>query len=222
MGKGQAAVTVDDAGDLRFTDPEPRIHSTAELRSCRLGRYSAVGERCVLREVTLGDFSYFERHAEAIYAEIGKFCSIAANSRINALEHPLERPTTHKMSYRPNEYFRFLGVDQGFRERRRGRRVTLGNDVWIGHGAVVMPGATIGDGAVVGANAVVTRDVAPYTIVAGVPAAPLRRRFPAEIAARLSALAWWDWPLERLFEAIPDMQALSIEAFLVRWERKTG
>ncbi|MGO4841221.1 antibiotic acetyltransferase, partial [Rhizobiaceae sp. 2RAB30] len=76
--------------DLRFTDPEPRIHPTAELKSCRLGRYAAIGERVVLREVTVGDYSYFERHAEAIYTTIGKFCSIAANSRINALEHPLE------------------------------------------------------------------------------------------------------------------------------------
>lgn len=204
--------------DLRFKDAQPRIHPTAQLKGCRLGPYASVGERVVLREVEVGDFSYFERNAEAIYAEIGKFCAIAANSRINALEHPIERPTQHKISYRPNEYFRYLGVDQGFRERRRAKRVEIGHDVWIGHGAVVMPGVGIGNGAVVGANAVVTKDVAPYTVVAGVPARPIRLRFDTAIAKRLERLAWWDWPMERLFEAVPDMQKFSIEEFLVRWE----
>lgn len=199
-------------------DSEPRVHTTAELKACRLGRHVAIGERVVLREVTVGDYSYFERHGEAIYARIGKFCSIAANVRINALEHPMERVTTHKITYRPNEYFKFLGVDQDFRERRRAKPVTVGNDVWIGHGAVVMPGVAIGDGAVVGANAVVTHDVAPYEVVAGVPARPLRMRFAPEIAARLVALAWWDWPVEKLADAVPDMQALGIEDFLRRWE----
>ena len=205
---------------LRFKDPQPKIHPTAELKSCRLGPYASVGERCVLREVEVGDFTYFERHAEAIYAEIGKFCSIAANTRINALEHPVERITQHKVSYRPNEYFRYLGVDGAFRERRRAKRVVIGHDVWIGHGAVIMPGVRVGNGAVIGANAVVTRDVEPYVIVAGVSAKPLKRRFSAEISARIDALQWWDWPVERLFEAIPDMQALSIEAFLARWESR--
>ncbi|KAB2868175.1 MAG: antibiotic acetyltransferase [Bauldia sp.] len=199
-------------------DSEPRVHTTAELKACRLGRHVAIGERVVLREVTVGDYSYFERHGEAIYTRIGKFCSIAANVRINALEHPMERVTTHKITYRPNEYFKFLGVDQDFRERRRAKPVTVGNDVWIGHGAVVMPGVAIGDGAVVGANAVVTHDVAPYEVVAGVPARPLRMRFAPEIAARLVALAWWDWPVEKLADAVPDMQALGIEDFLRRWE----
>jgi phosphonate metabolism protein (transferase hexapeptide repeat family) len=209
---------MDEPEDIRFKSPEPRIHPTAELKSCRLGRYSIVGERVILREVTLGDFSYFERHAEAIYTTIGKFCSIAANSRINALEHPLERLTTHKVSYRPNEYFRYLGVDAAFRQRRQTKAVTIGNDVWIGHGAVVMPGVSIGNGAVIGANAVVTRDVGPYEIVAGVPARTLRLRFPAEISARIERLAWWDWPVAKLADAVPDMQVLSIEAFLERWE----
>ncbi len=209
---------MDEQADLRFTDPAPRIHPTAELKSCRLGSYAAIGERVILRDVIVGDFSYFERHAEAIYTTIGKFCSIAANTRINALEHPLERVTTHKITYRPNEYFRYLGVDSDFRERRRAKQVIIGSDVWVGHGAVILPGLKIGNGAVIGANAVVTCDVAPYEIVAGVPAAVLRLRFPPEIVERLQRLAWWDWPVERLFEAIPEMQTLPIETFLDRWE----
>lgn len=205
--------------DQRFTDPEPRIHPTARLKSCTLGRYAAAGERVILHEVAVGDFSYFERNAEAIYATVGKFCSIAANTRINALRHPVERATTHKISYRPNEYFRYLGVDGAFLDGRRADHVTIGNDVWIGHGAVVMPGTKIGNGAVIGANAVVTRDVGAYRIVAGAPAREIRPRFEAGVAERLETLAWWDWPHDRLFEALPDIQELPIEAFLEKWER---
>ena len=67
----------------RPKDDEPRIHPTADLKNCRLGRSAEVKERVILRDVSLGDFSYIERHAEAMYADIGKFCSIAANTRIN-------------------------------------------------------------------------------------------------------------------------------------------
>lgn len=208
---------MNDENDLRLQNDEPRIHPTAQLKSVKLGRYAEIGERVILRDVTVGDFSYFERHGEGIYADIGRFCSIAANVRINALEHPMERVTTHKLSYRPNEYFRYLGVDSQFRVRRQARRVSIGHDVWIGHGAVVMPGVSIGHGAVIGANAVVTKDVPAYTIVAGSPARVIRPRFDPGIIERLLMLCWWDWPVERLYEAIPDMQALDIDAFLEKW-----
>ena len=208
--------------DLQFRDGEPRIHPTAELKSCKLGRYAAVGARAILRDVVVGDFSYFEPDAEAIYTTIGRFCSIARHSRINALEHPIERVTRHKISYRPNEDFRFLGVDSAFRTRRQAKRVTIGHDVWIGHGAVILPGVSVGIGAVIGANAVVTRDVEPFAIVVGAPARVIRMRFPPEIVARIERSRWWDWPLDHLAEAIPDMQNLPIEAFLDRWEGRVA
>lgn len=200
----------------RKTD-QPRIHQTAQLKNCSVGRYCEIGERVILREVSVGDFSYFERNGEAIYSNIGKFCSIAANVRINALEHPVERLTMHKVTYRPNEYFRFQGLDQDFRERRRARQVTIGHDVWIGHGAVILPGVTIGTGAVIGANAVVSKDVEAFRVVAGVPAKTLRYRFAEPVQERILASQWWDWEVEKIAGAIPDMQALGIEAFLDKW-----
>lgn len=76
---------------------------------------------------------------------------------------------------------------------------------------------TIGHGAVVAGGAIVTRDVAPYMIVAGIPAVPLRARFDARTADRLMALAWWDWPHDRLRAALEDFRKLSAEAFLERY-----
>lgn len=90
--------------------------------------------------------------------------------------------------------------------------IIIGNDVWIGYDAVIMAGVTIGDGAIIGTRAVVTKDVAPYSIVGGVPAREIRKRFAPEVVERLRELKWWDWPEEKIRKAIPAIQAGDVEA----------
>lgn len=193
------------------------MHPSATLRNAKLGRFTEIRERVAFWDSGLDDYSYVERQAEVIYASIGKFCAIASNARVNALEHPIERVSQHKITYRANEYFLGARLDQDFREKRRGQAVEIGHDVWVGHGAVIMPGIKIGHGAVIAASAVVTRDVASYAIVAGVPAKFLKWRFENKISERIIALGWWHWGHDKLAAAVDDMRVLSIEAFLEKW-----
>jgi phosphonate metabolism protein (transferase hexapeptide repeat family) len=130
----------------------------------------------------------------------------------------MQRASQSHFTYRASAYFPGEQDEHEFFAWRRAHHVTIGNDVWIGHGAIVLAGRSIGDGAVIAAGAVVTKDVAPYTIVGGNPGRPIRQRFPAEIAARMRALAWWDWPHEQLHAALADFRKLSAEEFLDRYE----
>jgi phosphonate metabolism protein (transferase hexapeptide repeat family) len=168
-------------------------------------------------ESTFGDYSYTAGDVSIIYSEVGKFCSIASHARLNPGNHPMERVTQHHMTYRRVQYGFDDTDDESFFNWRRADKVTVGHDVWIGHGAILLPGVTVGTGAVVGAGAVVTKDIEPYTIVVGVPAKPIRRRFAPEVAGQLMAIAWWDWPRELLEERFTDFNDL--ELFLRKYAR---
>ena len=192
----------------------PSVHETAIVTDTTLGRFTEVAEGCRIQESSVGDYSYLMQGCAVWCAEIGKFANIAASVRLNATNHPVERPTLHHFTYRASDYWDDAEHEADFFAARRARKVRVGHDTWLGHGSTVLPGITIGDGAVVGAGAVVSRDVAPFTIVAGVPARPIRERVDRRTAERLSALAWWDWEHLRLREALDDFRTLGVEAFL--------
>lgn len=131
----------------------------------------------------------------ADWIEIGRFCQIAHGVRLitGGANHAMDGLTTYPFPvFDPQTIV-------GYQPDKRG--IVIGNDVWLGMNAMVLPGARIGSGVIVGAGAVVGGEVADYTIVAGNPARPLRKRFPDAVIGQLLALAWWDWPAETIARA---------------------
>jgi phosphonate metabolism protein (transferase hexapeptide repeat family) len=196
---------------------ETVIEPTVRLREVSVGKCCEILGDTAIEYSDIGDYSYLGPGCMVGDAKIGKYCAIAAQVRIGAPNHPMERPSQHRFTYCPEYYDASATRDHAFFRDRRDARVVIGNDVWIGHAAIVLPGVTIGDGAVLAAGAVVTRDVAPYTIVGGVPAHEIRERFNRTIAAQLSRIAWWDWPSELIFERLREFQSGDVDTFCARW-----
>ena len=196
----------------------PRIEADCDISGSEFGRYCEVKKGGRVAYSTFGDYSYCDRYCDIANATIGKFANIASFVRIGATDHPLDRASLHHFMYRSSDLWDDAKDDAAFFEHRRSRRTVIGHDTWIGHNAQIKPEITIGHGAVISSGAIVTKDVAPYTIVTGIPAKPLRLRQPPEIAERLIALAWWDWDHQTLRDRLDDFRSLKAEEFLDRYE----
>ena len=142
---------------------------------------------------------------------IGKFCSIACGAKFifNCANHTLKSLSTYTFPLFFEEWD--LPKSEVATAWDNKGDIVIGNDVWIGYDAVIMAGVTIGDGAIIGARAVVVKDVEPYSIVGGIPAKEIRKRFSPDIIARLRKLQWWNWPPEKIQSIIQYIQNGNIE-----------
>ena len=135
-------------------------------------------------------YHYLINHDRLI---IGKFCSIACGAKFifNCANHTLKSLSTYTFPL----FFEEWGLQKSEVASAWDNKgdIVIGNDVWIGYDAVIMAGVTIGDGAIIGTRAVVTKDVESYSIVGGIPAKEIRKRFSPDIIARLQKLQWWNW-----------------------------
>ncbi len=201
----------------KLSATEPFVHPGCLIANSTFGAWCEVGEGSRVLNSTFQDYAYCDRLSDIANTTVCRFANIAALTRIGPTDHPLETASLHHFLYRSTNYWDDTPDDADFLAHRGSRRTVIGPDTWLGHGVIVKPEVTIGAGAVIAAGAVVTRDVAPYMIMAGVPARPLRPRFPPGVADRLMALAWWDWPHDRLRAALTDFRSLKAEAFLEKY-----
>ena len=142
---------------------------------------------------------------------IGKFCSIACGAKFifNSANHSLSSLSTYPFPI----FFEEWNLDVKDIKNAWDNKgdIVIGNDVWVGYEAVILAGVTIGDGAVIGARAVITKNIPPYTIVGGVPAKPIRRRFTQETIDLLLKIKWWNWTEEHIRQHITEIQSGNIE-----------
>ncbi len=200
-----------------LSEHEPKIAEGCRIETTTFGRFVEIGAFTDILNCEIGDYSYCSRRCDFANARIGKFVNIASGVRVGATDHPLDTASLHHFLYRSASYWEDAEDDAAWFEKRAARVTEIGHDTWLGHNAQIKPEVTVGHGAVVASGAVVTKDVAPYAIVAGVPAAKIRDRQPVEIAERLMALAWWDWGHHQIRAALEDFRALKAEAFLEKY-----
>ncbi|WP_234117306.1 CatB-related O-acetyltransferase [Clostridium hydrogenum] len=150
---------------------------------------------------------------------IGKFCSIACNAKFifNSANHTLKSLSTYPFPIFDEEWDSSMKITEAWDNKGD---IVIGNDVWIGFDAVIMSGVHIGDGAIIGTRALVTKDVPPYSIVGGVPAKIIRKRFNDSIINDLIKINWWDWDIKKISGKLNDIRSGNIEALKGRGAKK--
>jgi acetyltransferase-like isoleucine patch superfamily enzyme len=199
-------------------DTAEKVKALEQLRDLWRERYDLMYQG---DKVEIGDFTYgypiIRTWDENTKLKIGKFCSIGMDVRIYlGGNHRTDWLTTYPFNVLLKD--QYPGID-GECAATKGN-VTIGNDVWIADNVTIMSGVTIGDGAVIANGAVVTRNIPPYSIAGGVPARTRRARMEA-LSLEVDGIRWWDWPLEKLVEAIPLLMSRdgsAMKMFEVNWE----
>ena len=193
--------------------PRPHDKQTVYLKDVITEPNITVGDGTIYNDF-VHDPRDFEKHNVLYHYPvngdrliIGKFCSIACGAKFlfTSGNHSMKSLATYPFPIFFDEWD--LDAKNICDAWDNKGDTVIGNDVWIGYEAVILSGVTIGDGAIIGTRAVVTKDVPPYTIVGGIPAKPIRKRFDETTIKRLEALRWWDWDYEKIRRNIPLIQS---------------
>ncbi|MCI8585971.1 MAG: CatB-related O-acetyltransferase [Lachnospiraceae bacterium] len=201
--------------------PRSQGHSTVYLKNVVDDPAIQVGEYTIYddfvhdpRDFQRNNVLYHYPECNHDRLKIGKFCSIACGAKFlfNAANHAMGSLSTYPFPIFFEEWGLHTEPEAIAGAWDNKGDIVIGNDVWIGYEAAVLAGVTIGDGAVVAARAVVTKDVPPYTIVGGVPARPIRRRFRDEVVTELLRLRWWDWDHGKIRDSISAIQSGDLDA----------
>lgn len=177
-----------------FLGDEVSIGDDSIIISSSFESNCAINRRNFIQNSKVGRYTYTGQNTTIRGASIGRFCSISWNVSIGGKDHATDHVSNGAIWGFHNMDGNKLSGKFEYGENQPDCKVL--NDVWIATNAVILRDVKIGDGAVIGAGAVVTRDVEPYTIVAGVPAKPIRKRFDDEIIAALLEIQWWNWPAD--------------------------
>ena len=201
--------------------PRSQGHSTVYLKNVVHSDSIEVGEYTMYddfvndpRDFQRNNVLYHYPECNGDKLKIGKFCSIACGAKFlfNAANHSLRSLSTYPFPIFFEEWGLPpdpMSISEAWDKKGD---IVIGNDVWIGYEALILAGVTVGDGAIIAGRAVVTKDVPPYTIVGGVPAKPIRKRFDDDTIAALEKLRWWDWDEERIRENLSAIQNGDINA----------
>lgn len=186
-----------------------KISFPARIDKCTVfGGNNFVGRNTVLNSCKIGRYTYLGNNCEFFYSTIGNFCSIAGDVRLIKGSHPTSRFVSTSPVFFQNETY----LGKGFVDKivfklnkttNKGTLLEIGNDVWIGCHVRILEGVSIGDGAIIGAGSIVTKDIPAYAIAVGVPARVIKYRFKEEQIVNLLKCKWWNWDIERIKEKAP-------------------
>lgn len=185
---------------LKKRFPASKIYVGAEIdENSRLGNDSVVFSNTIMVNSIMGNYSYIQKNSEIVNTKIGKFCSIANNVHIGLPNHPMHMISTSPVFYDNTQPLPFFFVDKKL-SKDDIKQTVICDDVWIGCGAIIKSEVNIGVGAIIGAGSVVTKDVEPYSVVAGVPTKHIKYRFDENIREKLIASKWWDLDDDKLLD----------------------